>query len=133
MTERLCHVREFVSNEARKRGFDEESVNKIALAVDEACTNIIKHGYKYATDRQIEICIATNNGGIEIEISDNGMSFDPDSVEKPNMKEYLSHYRRGGLGMYMMRSLMDKVEYKAYPGKKNVVRLVKYFPEKSGR
>jgi anti-sigma regulatory factor (Ser/Thr protein kinase) len=42
------------------------------------------------------------------------------------MREYLAHYRKGGLGMYLMKKLMDKVEYHLLPGKKNEVRLVKY-------
>jgi anti-sigma regulatory factor (Ser/Thr protein kinase) len=44
------------------------------------------------------------------------------------MKEYLSHYRRGGLGVYLMKSLMDKVEFDIAPGKLNEVRLTKYLP-----
>ena len=42
------------------------------------------------------------------------------------MKEYLTHYRRGGLGVYLMKSLMDKVEYDIRPGKMNEVRLTKF-------
>jgi anti-sigma regulatory factor (Ser/Thr protein kinase) len=42
------------------------------------------------------------------------------------LKEHLGHFRRGGLGVYLMKKLMDKVEYKFQPGKRNEVRLVKY-------
>ena len=42
------------------------------------------------------------------------------------MKEYMTHFRRGGLGVYLMRSLMDKVEYEIKPGKMNEVRLIKF-------
>ena len=42
------------------------------------------------------------------------------------MQEYLTHYRRGGLGMYLMKSLMDKIEYNIKPGRPNEVRLTKY-------
>jgi anti-sigma regulatory factor (Ser/Thr protein kinase) len=42
------------------------------------------------------------------------------------MKEYLSHFRRGGLGIYLIKSLMDKVEYGNGPGQSNEVRLTKY-------
>ena len=130
-TERLSAVREFVSSAAREYGFDDEAINKIALAVDEACTNIIKHAYKSAADKQIEISLQSDNGGFEIIISDQGTSFDPTAIDKPIMQDYLSHFRRGGLGIYLIRSLMDKVEYKAEPGKKNEVRLIKYLPVKN--
>jgi anti-sigma regulatory factor (Ser/Thr protein kinase) len=42
------------------------------------------------------------------------------------MKEYLTHYRKGGLGVHLMKSLMDKVVYSIKPGKPNEVRLIKY-------
>lgn len=129
-TEKLALVREFVSDAARRFGFDDESINKIALAVDEACTNVIKHSYKFATDKDIVITIVPGNGVFEISIHDEGVSFDPETVKQPNMKEYLSQYRRGGLGMYLMRSLMDKVEYHVYPGPHNEVRMTKYLPAK---
>lgn len=125
-TENLRRVRDFVSDAARTVGFDDESVQKIALAVDEACTNIIKHSYHFAADKDIEISIMTSDGIFEVVIADKGSSFDPRRVEIPDMKEYIRKYRRGGLGMVLMRSLMDVVEYKTYPGAKNTVRLVKY-------
>jgi serine/threonine-protein kinase RsbW len=132
-TENLSLVRDFVSTIARDFGFDEESVNKIALAVDEACTNIIKHSYEFASNKDIEIDITTRQGQLEIVITDRGKSFDPTMIKIPDMKEYLSKYKRGGLGMYLMRSLMDKVEYKITHGKKNEVRLVKSLPVKIAR
>ena len=124
-TEKLALVREFVSDAARRFGFDEEAINKIALAVDEACTNVIKHSYKFATDQDITISVSSDDSAFEIVIRDHGKAFDPDAVKQPDMKEYLSQYRRGGLGMYLMRSLMDRVEYHALPGPKNEVRMVK--------
>lgn len=127
-TENLRKVREFISEAARSAGFSDESVEKIALAVDEACTNIIKHSYQFAPDKDIEISIFTRNGSFEVVISDHGRSFDPDTVQVPDMKEYIKKYRRGGLGMYLMRSLMDVVEYSTVPGAKNTVRLVKFMP-----
>jgi serine/threonine-protein kinase RsbW len=127
-TEHLSRVRDFIATNAREFGFDEESVNKIALAVDEACTNIIKHSYRFAPDKEIEISVRLHPDEFEIVITDRGTSFDPKTVEVPDMKEYLSKYKKGGLGMYLMRSLMDKVEYRIIPGKRNEVRLVKTLP-----
>jgi len=127
-TENLRRVREFISDAARRAGFEDESVQKIALAVDEACTNIIKHSYQFAPDKDIEISVITKDGSFEIIISDHGRSFDPNTIQMPDMKEYMRKYRRGGLGMYLMRSLMDIVEYETRPGSTNSVRLVKFIP-----
>jgi serine/threonine-protein kinase RsbW len=127
-TEKLHNVREFVSDAARKAGFDDESTSKIALAVDEACTNIIKHAYQYAPDKEIEIGITQSNGRFEIIITHQGKLFDPNTVKSPDMKEYLTHYRQGGLGMHLMRLLMDAVEYKVIAAEKCEVHLMKKLP-----
>jgi serine/threonine-protein kinase RsbW len=129
-TEKLKSVRDFVSEAAYESGFDEETVNKISIAVDEACTNIIKHSYDYAPNIYIDVVLRIYDGKFEIVITHNGKSFNPDEVAEPDMKEYLTHYRRGGLGMHLMRSLMDRVEYAVREGNKSEVRLTKLFPEK---
>lgn len=127
-TERLIDVREFISVAARELGFGDEDVSKIALAIDEACTNVIKHAYEFDPTRKIDVTVRSGNGAMEILIADSGKDFDPTVISSPDMEEYLSQYQRGGLGVYLMRSLMDKVEYNIVPGKRNEVRLVKYLP-----
>ncbi len=124
-TNRLQEVRTFVSDAARTFGFPEDDVNSIALAVDEACTNIIKHAYRYAANREINVVIRMSPPEFEVLIADRGNHFDPNRVTMPDMREYLTHFKRGGLGMYLMKRLMDKVEYRIQPSK-NVVRLIKY-------
>jgi len=124
-TEHLIEVRDFIASAAREFGFNDEEVSKISLAIDEACTNIIKHAYGFDPTQQIGIIVRGGNGTFEVLITDHGRQFNPSSVPSPDMKEYLTHFRQGGLGVYLMRSLMDKVEYSIRPGK-NEVRLVKY-------
>ncbi len=123
-TERLNDVREFVSGQARSHGFIEDDINKITIAVDEACTNIIKHGYAYAPDQRIDIDIIRKGNDFEIIISDNGKHFDANAIQSPDMKDYLAHYRRGGLGVYLMKRIMDKVEFNLHSDK-NVLRMIK--------
>jgi len=127
-TERLSVVRDFVSDAARRVGFPDEEVGKIALAVDEACTNIIKHAYRFDPNQDIAVSVSTENKLFVVRIRDHGRTFDPSGVQPPNMKEYLTHFRRGGLGVHLMRSLMDKVEYSIDPGTTNEVRLTKNLP-----
>lgn len=123
-TERLSEVREFIALNARTHGFREDDVNKIALAVDEACTNIIKHGYNFSPKYTIEVEVRRIGKNFEIEISDHGKQFDPNKIETPDMKEYLSHYRRGGLGIYLMKRIMDTVEFNFNPNR-NILRMTK--------
>jgi serine/threonine-protein kinase RsbW len=125
-TDNLFEVREFVGEEARTFGFSDEDAANIVLAVDEACTNIIKHAYQYATDKEIEVSILPQHRSFEIRIFDNGRSFDPSKIRQPDLKEHIGHRNRGGLGVYLMKKLMDKVEYNFHRGKRNEVRLIKY-------
>jgi serine/threonine-protein kinase RsbW len=130
-TDNLIEVREFVGGEARAFGFSEEESANIMLAVDEACTNIIKHAYQYATDKEIEVSIIPKNLTFEIRIFDSGRSFDPATIRQPDLKEHIGHRKRGGLGVYLMKKLMDKVEYNFHRGKRNEVRLTKYLSNAS--
>jgi serine/threonine-protein kinase RsbW len=126
-TDNLELIRDFVSKLASKVGFSEEDVGKIELAVDEACTNVIKHAYKKDVSKPIDIVIKIDFNKFTIVITDRGKGFDPSRLKMPNMKEYLAELRVGGLGIYLMRSLMDKVDYEIKPGVKNKVTMVKYF------
>lgn len=132
-TDNLLEVRDFVLQASRRFGFSEEEASKIVLAVDEACTNVIKHAYQYAPDRTIEIVIQPEKNSLHITVIDDGKAFNPSVARLPDLKQHLSHYRRGGLGIYLMRTLMDKVEYKYAPGKRNEVRLTKYLTASESR
>jgi serine/threonine-protein kinase RsbW len=123
-TERLNDVREFVSDLARVHGFSEDDINKITIAVDEACTNIIKHGYNYSPDKKIDVEIVRLGQDFEIIISDKGKRFDPSAIQTPDMKDYFEHYRRGGLGVYLMKRIMDRVEFNLQSDR-NVLRMIK--------
>lgn len=128
----MLEVREFVMRAARDFGFSDEESSKIVLAVDEACTNVIKHAYQNAPDKKIQIDITSEHDTFQVSIIDDGKSFNPNTTKLPDLKQHLTHFRRGGLGVYLMRTLMDKVEYSYSPGKRNVVRLIKYLtPDKA--
>lgn len=124
-TENLSLIRDFISKAATEAGFNNDNVDNIILAVDEACTNIIKHAYKLQPDGDIVIKVKTTRSHFTINISDNGYSFQPDSIPEPDLQKYYRQKRVGGLGLYLMKTLMDDVKYVSKPGKKNQVMLTK--------
>ena len=128
-TKHLELIREFVPNIARGVGFDDEKINQIELAVDEACTNVVKHAYKGDDKQPLDVMVQTDKKKFKIIISDKGKGFSPQKIKTPDMKKYLSEMRVGGLGIYLMQTLMDEVDFKIEPGKKNQVQLVKYIPQ----
>ena len=124
-TENLSVIRDFVSGNARAAGIPEATVENIILAVDEACTNIIKHAYKLSPEGEIIIKIDYDEEKFTVTIIDYGKSFEPDRVPLTDLQKYYREHRVGGLGMYLMKSLMDNVEYITVPGEYNKVLLSK--------
>ena len=124
-TENLTTVREFVSSAVEEVNAPQDIAGDVVLAVDEACTNIIKHAYKFFPDGDITIKLKYSEKKIVVQITDHGDPFSPDTVPTPDLKKYFEEKRVGGLGMYLMKSLMDDVHYNSVPGKYNQVVLTK--------
>ncbi len=124
-TTELADVRQFVNEHAARFGFGDKEVSEITLAVDEACTNVIKHAYKGKPDHEFEVRIVAGGSEFQVVVRDWGASFRPDEVPVPNIRERSGRHKPGGLGIFLMRKLMDTVEYR---GRETVneVRLVRY-------
>ncbi len=122
----LDDIREFVGGIARTGGFSEKEVYNIQLASDEAASNIIEHAYEGVSDGLLEISCEVRGGAITIILVDHGESFDPSEVPAPDLKADLSERKIGGLGIFLMRKLMDEVHYKAEPRKnRNTLTMTK--------
>ncbi|MFQ5648432.1 MAG: ATP-binding protein [bacterium] len=125
-SDNLVLIRELVSRVAEQVGFDHDEASKIELAVDEACTNVIKHAYGNNSNEIIDVMIKIDKKKLIIIVSDRGKGFDPDDVGMPDLTESMKHGRKGGLGICLIKTLMDKVDFQMKPGSKNQVRMVKY-------
>ena len=126
-TDNLELIRIFVSAVAERVGFAADDVGKIELAVDEACANVIKHAYIKGTKEPIDVVIEVDYKKLTIIITDHGKGFDVKKISKKNVKDYIAELRVGGLGIYLMKALMDEVEFNSQPGVKTQVKMVKYF------
>ena len=124
-TENLSVIRDFISTSAAEARVTPDVVENIILAVDEACTNIIKHAYKSFPDGELIIKTKSTQSRFIISITDFGNTFEPDAVPEPDLQKYYRQKRVGGLGMYLMKTLMDEVKYTSIPGKHNEVLLSK--------
>lgn len=124
-TNNLSTIRDFVYAAALDVGFSTDVIDNIILAVDEACTNIIKHAYKSYPEGEITIKLKHKDKKFTVVIIDHGAPFNPESIPDPDLQKYYRQHRVGGLGMYLMKSLMDEVKYVSVPGKYNQVLLSK--------
>ena len=107
----LDEIRTFVGNQAREAGLNAKDIYSVQLATDEAASNIIEHAYDGQPNGMFEVSCEFREDRLTITLLDHGKAFDPSQVEEPNLKADLSDRKIGGLGIYLMRKLMDEVRY----------------------
>ena len=123
-TEYLSEVRDFVASYAQQFDFSNQQIQDIRLAVDEAYTNIIKHAYKNDATQKVEINLGSDATTFWISLRDSGDSFNTQHYTKPDLRERIKQKKRGGVGVYLIKELMDQVEYRKH-GKKNEIIMEK--------
>ena len=106
----LIKVRNFVVKWCRKMGLFPKQVSEVKLAVDEACSNIIRHAYE-GRRGNFQIVITKLESSVQLEIIDQGIEFDWYSVLEPDLYQYVETRRKGGLGIWLIKKLIDEVEY----------------------
>lgn len=117
----------FIGEGAEKQGFDQKTIHQIHLACEEALVNVIHYAYPDGNG-DIELTYDLNEEkGLVIEIIDWGIPFNPLSLPEPDIEASIEDRKIGGLGIYMMRNIMDEVHYKREQGR-NILTLVKYQP-----
>ncbi len=120
----LKEVREFIERIGKKYKFSDKIINSFKLVIDEACTNIIRHGYRDIKNGKITIRAIIRRRSLTMVIIDQGISFDPRQVSNPDLKKYVQIGKKGGLGIFMMRKLMDDIKYNV-TSRGNELRLTK--------
>ncbi len=134
----LAGAREMVASLSRRLGFDEIAACQIALAVDEALANVIRHGYERREDQPIWMSIwqldgappatpasqptpAGSGEGLVIVIEDQGRQTEPEAIKGRDLEDI----RPGGLGVHIIREVMDEVVYEKRNGGGMRLTLVK--------
>lgn len=128
-TKYLKDVREMVRSVLENTEFSAQERNQIILAVDEATTNIMEHAVdnNIVSDLQIEIMIRADNTKCEIIIRDSGKKFDPTAVDTNiDIEEHVRQGKKHGLGIFLIRQIMDELKYTFVQGEINELRMVKY-------
>lgn len=100
-------VRALMCAAAETVGFDKSDVNHLCLAVDEACTNIIRHAYLGDPTKRIEVRLGLHADRLDVTLRDWGRKVDPSSIKPRD----LADVRPGGLGVHFIREIMDEVAY----------------------
>jgi len=108
-----------------KTNLSKDDSGCIILAVDEACSNIIKHSYKNDYNQKIDLTIKLEKTLLTISITDTGIRFDKNSIKTRNIDEI----KPGGLGLYIINQVMDIVEYYCTAEGFNKIKMIKKLNE----
>jgi serine/threonine-protein kinase RsbW len=121
----LSEIGKFIRQICSSAGFDNKQSYKIESSVDEACSNIIEHGYGQEGIGTITIRCINQDEKLTIIIEDDAPKFDPRNIPAPNLDLPLEDRNPHGLGLHFIRQWMDDVEYEALEKQGNRLILIK--------
>ena len=124
-------IRDFVAEASRDLDVEEWIIPDVQLAVDEICSNVITHGYQ-GQGGKIEVTVEPIDGGVEVVVRDWGKAFDPETVAVPKVDAPLELRSLGGLGLFLVRQLMDDVRFEFDGERGNSVTMVKRIRQEGG-
>ena len=122
--EYLPKVDEYVERKLKKLRVDKDILADIAISVTEAVTNAVVHGNKNNLEKKVTINLKIDPSRVEITVEDEGKGFDPESVQNPIEKGNI--LKQAGRGIFILKSLMNEVEFVIQPQKGTVVKMTKF-------
>jgi anti-sigma regulatory factor (Ser/Thr protein kinase) len=111
-------------------GLSENLISEINICLDELLTNIILYGFKDDLEHTISFRLNLSGNALEIHMQDNGIPFNPLSQKDPDLPADIDHAEIGGLGLHIVKKLMDDIRYERKSGK-NRLTLKKVIPSTS--
>jgi anti-sigma regulatory factor (Ser/Thr protein kinase) len=123
-TDFLGLVREVTRKMAEVAGFEDKTADQVALAVDEAASNVLEHAYRGAPDRVVRFDMDDRGDSFCVDVVDDGESFDPAARPALDLRNLERMRRTGGLGVHLMERIMDSVTFER-SARENVCCLVK--------
>jgi serine/threonine-protein kinase RsbW len=125
----LHRIREFIAGMATEAGIDPHEIDNIELAVDEACTNIIEHGYAPDdTNKELTIRLEIDASKLVLTVIDRARPFNILLYEPRDVNELQAEGKDGGLGIRLIKHIMDDIDYQIKDDGQNELIMTKYFP-----
>jgi serine/threonine-protein kinase RsbW len=122
--ETLAVFRQFIKSFCREQQIDDDTCFELTLAVDEACTNVVTHGYAGLNPGSLILTLQGDGRRVVMTITDFGHPFEPSSAPAPDIEAALEERELGGFGLYFIYQTMDEVAYETSP-EGNVLTLIK--------
>jgi serine/threonine-protein kinase RsbW len=122
----LEKISEFVAKAARTAGLGEAAVYAVQLAVDEAATNIIEHAYGRDREGDIHCDCEPFENGLKVILTDYGKPFNPEAIPDPETNVPLEDLKPRGLGLFLMRKMMDEIHFDFTEDRGNILTMIKH-------
>ena len=123
--ENLGRIRDFLEEACRETGVGRSDTHGLKLAVDEACTNVVEHGYAGMPPGPLAVSFQEGDREIAVTIQDRGRPFDPARAPAADVVSDWDKRPIGGLGWHLIRQLVDEIRYDSNPETGNRLTLVK--------
>jgi len=123
-------VRDAIGEAALDFGFPEEDADQIVMAVDEAATNVVQHGYgrQDGEKPKLHLQVFFSRTRLVVELIDHAARFSPLEERGLTVEEFLASGQRHGFGLYVVRTFVDQIEHDYKEGEGNRLRLIKELP-----
>jgi serine/threonine-protein kinase RsbW len=125
-TSALAELRVFLQKTLGELHLSEKDQHQVTLAVEEVCANLIIHSHNCNEKDHIELEVKEAPGKLIFEIKDQGEAFNLIDYEIPDLKKVVGEKRKGGLGIILVKKIMDEIEFESHKGT-NTCRLIKWF------
>jgi len=110
--ENLKVIRDFIEEACRSAGVARSDAYDLKLAVDEACSNVVEHGYKGRREPfPLGVVFEADEKKIAVAVTDRGSPFDPAQAHEPDLSAHWQDRPIGGLGWHLIRRLVDEIRY----------------------
>ena len=121
----VSRMRGFFFSVCREHGIDEEAAKSLNLAIEEWVANVINYAYPKGTRGHVELTAEFSDGLLTLVVKDHGIPFDPTQYEEIDVEAELDDRPIGGLGIHLVKTIMDTMAYQRTPDGYNVLTLTK--------
>ncbi len=126
---KLSELRNFLDRVLNASHLSDINKNQLILAVEEVCANLIIHSHDCNPSDYIKLKVNQMDQSIIFEIMDSGEAFNMTEYNEPDLKEVMKNRRKGGLGIKLVRKIMDSIEFES-SNNQNICRLIKQLKSK---
>jgi anti-sigma regulatory factor (Ser/Thr protein kinase) len=116
----LVRLADLVERFAAEQGLSRDDLGNVNLVLDEIVSNVIRHGLAVESEGHVDVSLSVSDHELTIEVTDNGIAFDPLAAPPPNLDLPIAERPIGGLGIHIVKVLSDTIAYRRERGRNHL-------------